>query len=70
MEVLGDHGSTHLVNKTVPDRVLGSRKTSAGFVDTMVANTEGSKGDSENSTPSSSVKMVRYSIITERIHIK
>ena len=58
IEVLGEGGSTHLVNKTVPDHVLDNRKTIAGFVDTMVVNTRGSKADCENSIPSSSAKNI------------
>ena len=56
INVPGDDGSAHLVNKTVPDHVLSSGWTSAGFVGTMVVNMGGSKCDSENSIPSSSGK--------------
>ena len=56
IKVLGDNESAHLVNKTVSHHVLSSGRTSAGFVDTMVANTEGSKNDFKNSITNSSVE--------------
>ena len=55
-KVLGDDVSTHLVNKTVPDRVLDNRKTSAGVVNNMVVNTGSSTANCGNSIPSSSAK--------------
>ena len=62
IKVLGDDESAHLVNKTVPDHVLSSGRTSVEFVDTMVVNTGGGggggvvKNDFKKSIPNSSVE--------------